>query len=92
MKIYRIKPMLVEKVRLCISGSKRTRNDKKGVLCKVTWYSNGDYEIQKLSEARIHVGSHIPFNPMTHESFAQYGWGDDHEHYDDNNISLEEEL
>ena len=94
-KVYKIREMLREKVRLCVSGSKRTRNDKKGLWYEVIWYSNGDYELHKLNPCGIaqHSGnSHIPFNPMVHESFNMGGWGDDHEHFDDNNFNLEEEI
>lgn len=86
-KIYKIREVLREKVRLRISGNKRTIDNEKGALYEVIWFSNGDYELHCLSSCGIRASrSHIPFNPVTHESLIDLGWGDDKYDYNKEEI------
>jgi hypothetical protein len=87
MKIFKVKEILREKVRLAVSGSKRTINNKTGAWYEVVWFSNGDFELHPLAKCGIREStSHIPFNPMTKESFTYSGWGDDKYDYNKEEI------
>lgn len=79
-KIWKIHPMLVEKVRL--NGNKI--DEKNGAWCQVTWFSDGTYEIESMNFCGIRaMGNRIPFNPMNHDAFEEYGWGDERRQGDD---------
>lgn len=86
-KIIKIKEILKEKVRISFSGNKRVIDDKKGTWCEVTWFTDGHFEINALSPCGIRASrSHIPFNPVTHESLIDLGWGDDKYDYNKEEI------
>lgn len=78
-KIIKIRPLLKERVKLRFKGRDAFLDEEKGELCEVTWYSDGHTEIQTLRKpCGIRAsGTHIPFNPVTHEALVDLGWGDD---------------
>ena len=78
-KIFEIKPILKEKVRLSISGSKRVIDNEKGAWYEVIWFNSGEFELHPLQPVNSSVYSpgNIPFSPIrSKQQIEEYGWGD----------------
>ena len=81
MKVYKIKPMLTEQVRLSIKGNKRVIDNEKGAWYEVVWLSNGDFELHSLKPSGVGTyeanrPANIPFSPITSDNHYDYKWGD----------------
>ena len=59
MKVFKIKPILVEQVRLRFNKKNRIIDNEQGSLCEVTWFNNGEYQIKRISPAKSHNGYDI---------------------------------
>ena len=79
-KIFVVKPMLIEKVRLSIKGDTRVIDNENGAWYEIILFNTGEFELHSIdrwnSGYECKRPARIPFSPIISDNFDEYKWGD----------------